>query len=196
VVYSGPRTGVVPFFESMGFRCPERKAIPDFLQEVNSVKDQAARTLTLSAPRPPARACGGRPGHKHLLGSKSTELLLGAWPDVCMSSGRWAVSRVHTFCLQACRRVDGLSSGNAGPFARHCAFLGAVGAARSNTGRETSPMRTCLCPRLWSAFSTRRPARRALREPCSLGLSMHPGCQRPSFDMDLLWEPRLSVQGQ
>ena len=39
----GPRTGVVPFFESMGFRCPERKAVPDFLQEVNSIKDQAVR---------------------------------------------------------------------------------------------------------------------------------------------------------
>lgn len=76
MVYSGPRTGVVPFFESMGFRCPERKAVPDFLQEVNSVKDQAARTLALSAPRPPARACGGRPGHKHLLGRNSTVLLL------------------------------------------------------------------------------------------------------------------------
>lgn len=39
----GPRTGVVPFFKSMGFRCPERKAVPDFLQEVNSIKDQAVR---------------------------------------------------------------------------------------------------------------------------------------------------------
>lgn len=43
VVYAGLRTGVVPFFESMGFRCPERKAVPDFLQEVNSFKDQAVR---------------------------------------------------------------------------------------------------------------------------------------------------------
>ena len=39
----GARTGVVPYFESMGFRCPERKAVPDFLQEVNSIKDQAVR---------------------------------------------------------------------------------------------------------------------------------------------------------
>ena len=43
MVYNGPRTGVVPFFKSMGFRCPERKAVPDFLQEVNSIKDQAVR---------------------------------------------------------------------------------------------------------------------------------------------------------
>ncbi len=43
MVYAGPRTGVVPFFEAMGFRCPERKAVPDFLQEVNSFKDQAVR---------------------------------------------------------------------------------------------------------------------------------------------------------
>ena len=31
---------VIPFFESMGFKLPERKGIADFLQEVTSVKDQ------------------------------------------------------------------------------------------------------------------------------------------------------------
>jgi ABC-type multidrug transport system ATPase subunit len=34
VVYHGPRNNVLEFFESMGFRCPERKAVADFLQEV------------------------------------------------------------------------------------------------------------------------------------------------------------------
>ena len=29
------------FFEGQGFRIPERKGIPDFLQEVTSYKDQA-----------------------------------------------------------------------------------------------------------------------------------------------------------
>ncbi|RRT70769.1 hypothetical protein B296_00009165 [Ensete ventricosum] len=34
VVYQGPRDNVLEFFESMGFRCPERKGVADFLQEV------------------------------------------------------------------------------------------------------------------------------------------------------------------
>uniref|UniRef100_A0A803MQ74 ABC transporter domain-containing protein n=1 Tax=Chenopodium quinoa TaxID=63459 RepID=A0A803MQ74_CHEQI len=41
LVYQGPRVYVLEFFESMGFRCPERKAVADYLQEVVSKKDQA-----------------------------------------------------------------------------------------------------------------------------------------------------------
>jgi len=41
IIYHGPRTEIVPFFESCGFKCPERKGVPDFLQEVTSRKDQA-----------------------------------------------------------------------------------------------------------------------------------------------------------
>ncbi|XP_077209810.1 pleiotropic drug resistance protein 1-like [Tasmannia lanceolata] len=40
IVYQGPREHVLEFFESMGFKCPERKGIADFLQEVTSRKDQ------------------------------------------------------------------------------------------------------------------------------------------------------------
>ncbi|XP_010250339.1 PREDICTED: ABC transporter G family member 42-like [Nelumbo nucifera] len=40
IVYQGPREHVLEFFESCGFRCPERKDIADFLQEVTSSKDQ------------------------------------------------------------------------------------------------------------------------------------------------------------
>ncbi|KAM0925307.1 hypothetical protein ACQ4PT_004280 [Festuca glaucescens] len=40
VVYNGPREHVLEFFESMGFKCPERKGVADFLQEVTSRKDQ------------------------------------------------------------------------------------------------------------------------------------------------------------
>ncbi|KAL6864961.1 hypothetical protein ACP4OV_016112 [Aristida adscensionis] len=40
IVYEGPREDVLEFFESMGFRCPERKGVADFLQEVTSKKDQ------------------------------------------------------------------------------------------------------------------------------------------------------------
>ncbi|KAL0341974.1 UNVERIFIED_CONTAM: ABC transporter G family member 35 [Sesamum calycinum] len=39
-VYHGPREHVLEFFESCGFKCPERKGIADFLQEVMSEKDQ------------------------------------------------------------------------------------------------------------------------------------------------------------
>ncbi|KAJ0007311.1 hypothetical protein Pint_29980 [Pistacia integerrima] len=40
IVYQGPREQVLDFFESMGFKCPERKGVADFLQEVTSKKDQ------------------------------------------------------------------------------------------------------------------------------------------------------------
>ncbi|CAL9023392.1 unnamed protein product [Prunus brigantina] len=40
IVYQGPREQVLDFFESMGFKCPERKGVADFLQEVTSRKDQ------------------------------------------------------------------------------------------------------------------------------------------------------------
>ncbi|KAE9592434.1 putative sulfate-transporting ATPase [Lupinus albus] len=40
IVYQGPRECVLDFFESLGFKCPERKGIADFLQEVTSRKDQ------------------------------------------------------------------------------------------------------------------------------------------------------------
>ncbi|CAL5053309.1 unnamed protein product [Urochloa decumbens] len=40
IVYQGPREYVLEFFESCGFRCPERKGTADFLQEVTSRKDQ------------------------------------------------------------------------------------------------------------------------------------------------------------
>ncbi|XP_039117320.1 ABC transporter G family member 44-like [Dioscorea cayenensis subsp. rotundata] len=40
IVYQGPRENVLEFFESMGFKCPVRKGVADFLQEVTSRKDQ------------------------------------------------------------------------------------------------------------------------------------------------------------
>ncbi|KAJ1392153.1 P-loop containing nucleoside triphosphate hydrolase [Sesbania bispinosa] len=40
IVYQGPRESVLDFFEYMGFKCPERKGVADFLQEVTSRKDQ------------------------------------------------------------------------------------------------------------------------------------------------------------
>nr|KAJ0191083.1 hypothetical protein LSAT_V11C800398230 [Lactuca sativa] len=40
IVYQGPRVYVLEFFENVGFKCPERKGVADFLQEVTSRKDQ------------------------------------------------------------------------------------------------------------------------------------------------------------
>ncbi|KAI5322611.1 hypothetical protein L3X38_031683 [Prunus dulcis] len=40
IVYQGPRENVLEFFEHMGFQCPQRKGVADFLQEVTSKKDQ------------------------------------------------------------------------------------------------------------------------------------------------------------
>ncbi|PIA64438.1 hypothetical protein AQUCO_00100133v1 [Aquilegia coerulea] len=40
IVYHGPRDSILEFFETMGFKCPPRKGIADFLQEVTSRKDQ------------------------------------------------------------------------------------------------------------------------------------------------------------
>jgi len=46
-VFHGPKEEVVPFFQSMGFYVPERKAVSDFLQEVTSPKDQAVSLFTM-----------------------------------------------------------------------------------------------------------------------------------------------------
>lgn len=40
VVYHGPRKDILEFFECVGFKCPHRKGVADFLQEVTSKKDQ------------------------------------------------------------------------------------------------------------------------------------------------------------
>ena len=37
IVYQGPREYVLHFFASMGFRCPDRKGVADFLQEVSMI---------------------------------------------------------------------------------------------------------------------------------------------------------------
>ncbi|VAI86745.1 unnamed protein product [Triticum turgidum subsp. durum] len=40
IVYHGPRENATGFFEIMGFKCPSRKNVADFLQEVTSKMDQ------------------------------------------------------------------------------------------------------------------------------------------------------------
>ncbi|XP_068648074.1 pleiotropic drug resistance protein 1-like [Aristolochia californica] len=50
IVYQGPRENVLEFFESMGFKCPDRKGVADFLQEVTSRKDQQQYWLRKEEP--------------------------------------------------------------------------------------------------------------------------------------------------
>ncbi|KAF7843299.1 pleiotropic drug resistance protein 1-like [Senna tora] len=50
IVYQGPREHILEFFESMGFKCPERKGVADFLQEVTSRKDQEQYWLRRDEP--------------------------------------------------------------------------------------------------------------------------------------------------
>ena len=52
LVYHGPREHVLDFFEPLGFRCPERKGVADFLQEVTSRKDQAVSASATGTPPP------------------------------------------------------------------------------------------------------------------------------------------------
>ncbi|KAL3335028.1 hypothetical protein AABB24_031317 [Solanum stoloniferum] len=40
IIYQGPRETALEFFEFMGFKCPSRKNVADFLQELTSEKDQ------------------------------------------------------------------------------------------------------------------------------------------------------------
>ncbi|CAI0420673.1 unnamed protein product [Linum tenue] len=40
IAYQGPCENVLEFFEHMGFKCPDRKGVADYLQEVTSRKDQ------------------------------------------------------------------------------------------------------------------------------------------------------------
>ncbi|KAH7423683.1 hypothetical protein KP509_12G068400 [Ceratopteris richardii] len=47
IVYQGPRELVKDFFEYMGFKCPERKSMADFLQEVRPFHVQIFRQIII-----------------------------------------------------------------------------------------------------------------------------------------------------
>lgn len=50
IVYHGPLDTVLPFFEGLGFKCPQRKAVADYLQEVTSKKDQVKYAMVPGSP--------------------------------------------------------------------------------------------------------------------------------------------------
>ncbi|KAK9854778.1 hypothetical protein WJX84_010873, partial [Apatococcus fuscideae] len=53
MVFFGPASEVMPFFNSMGFALPPRKGVPDFLQEVTSRKDQQQYWAGMGRPSMP-----------------------------------------------------------------------------------------------------------------------------------------------
>ena len=40
ICFHGPREAVLPFFRDLGFDCPLRRGVADFLQEVTTSGDQ------------------------------------------------------------------------------------------------------------------------------------------------------------
>ncbi|CAI0410721.1 unnamed protein product [Linum tenue] len=50
IVYQGPRENVLEFFKNVGFKCPERKGVADFLQEVTSRNDQEQYWFRINEP--------------------------------------------------------------------------------------------------------------------------------------------------
>ena len=50
IIYHGPTQDAAAYFETLGFRCPERKGVADFLQEVTSSKVQNLLSITCHSP--------------------------------------------------------------------------------------------------------------------------------------------------
>ena len=55
-MYHGPIGNVLEFFGTMGFQCPERKGVADFLQEVVSKNDQQVQIPAAPTLRVPSAA--------------------------------------------------------------------------------------------------------------------------------------------
>lgn len=47
IVYHGPRTSILQFFKDCGFKCPERKGVADFLQEVGYYHSRISSRILL-----------------------------------------------------------------------------------------------------------------------------------------------------
>lgn len=45
IIYHGPIAEALPFFSSLGFRCPERKDVPSFLLEITTPAGMVAVVL-------------------------------------------------------------------------------------------------------------------------------------------------------
>ncbi|RVW28719.1 Pleiotropic drug resistance protein 1 [Vitis vinifera] len=81
IVYQGPREDVLDFFESMGFRCPERKGVADFLQEWTELGDELATPFDKTKSHPAALKT-------EKYGVRKKELL-----DACISREYWLMKR-------------------------------------------------------------------------------------------------------
>ena len=87
-MFHGPRGEVEPYFQSLGFYIPERKAVSDFLQEVTSKKDQKVLLLpclALPCPAPPCPALHGlltaygKHGEIYRKGKGNKEMVAKEW---------------------------------------------------------------------------------------------------------------------
>ncbi|KAJ1424749.1 P-loop containing nucleoside triphosphate hydrolase [Sesbania bispinosa] len=97
VVYHGPREYVLDFFESMGFRCPERKSVADFLQEVTSKKDQAQYWVRRDQP------------YRFVIVSDSHKILIRFIKDVSLQTG---TQYTHLHIGDDSLAWDGVSDGS------------------------------------------------------------------------------------
>ena len=66
-IFHGPRQDVEGFFSGLGFRCPPRKGVPNFLQEVHSHATWACCSTVL---------CGTAPASLHPKSSACQQLLV------------------------------------------------------------------------------------------------------------------------
>lgn len=57
IIYHGPREFILPFFNQLGFQCPQRKGVADFIQEVVSAKDQKVLINSTSSTQLICAAC-------------------------------------------------------------------------------------------------------------------------------------------
>ncbi|XP_023639206.1 ABC transporter G family member 38 [Capsella rubella] len=94
IVYHGPREDVLEFFEYMGFKCPERKGVADYLQEILSRKDQEQYWANLELPYRYISAEQFKEGFKrHHLGSTMLSQL--ATPFDRMNNHRAALTKTR-----------------------------------------------------------------------------------------------------
>jgi len=104
LVYHGPREHVLDFFEPLGFRCPERKGVADFLQEVTSRKDQKVRQTIL----PCARFwCHPLSSRDSLVCSLLQAVICVLRPETCLSSSPDRASLFRSSCLSRARGIHG-----------------------------------------------------------------------------------------
>ena len=176
-IFHGPLEDVVPFFDSLGFRCPDRKGIPDFLQGAPlpcQCTSSAAQPCCLCALL--HRPCSGR-----ALTAQVHRCSVSCMPHFC-SQRRCAradssCSCKGPVCSLARRAAAGQAAGvrqaaaaSLAPFPepRTCAQRSRLPRTSSSTGRRSAPGSLCPGTPLWrpsAAAGRGRPPRPSWRSP-------------------------------